>query len=319
MHVTVFGLGEAGALLAADLSTAGVDVTGFDPAPVATPEGVARSPDAAAAVADADIVLIVTGAQQAADVFDRIVAHLPADCLVADLSTSAPDAKAARAAAAAAADRSFVDVALMAPVPGRGLGTPSLASGAGAERYGAAMRPLGAPVELVGERAGAASTRKLLRSVTMKGLASVVIEALRAAERAGLSDWLWSDLVAEFESADEALLRAAGARHRRPCATPGPRDGGERRDARLARRRAADDQGDDRIAARRLRATAFRLYPIRRSRRAVPGCRRGSCCGRPRSGRRRRGGRRDRHRQASAARSGVASRCPTGCVAGRRR
>ncbi|MDF2732028.1 MAG: 6-phosphogluconate dehydrogenase-like protein [Desertimonas sp.] len=207
MHVTVFGLGEAGALLAADLSTAGVDVTGFDPAPVATPEGVARSPDAAAAVADADIVLIVTGAPQAADVFDRIVAHLPADCLVADLSTSAPDAKAARAASAAAADRSFVDVALMAPVPGRGLGTPSLASGAGAERYGAAMRPLGAPVELVGERAGAASTRKLLRSVTMKGLASVVIEALRAAERAGFSDWLWSDLVAEFESADEALLR----------------------------------------------------------------------------------------------------------------
>ena len=68
------------------------------------------------------------------------------------------------------------------------------------------MRPLGAPVELVGERAGAASTRKLLRSVTMKGLAAVVIEALRAAERAGLSDWLWSDLVAEFEAADEALF-----------------------------------------------------------------------------------------------------------------
>ena len=49
-------------LFAADLSTAGVDVTGFDPAPVATPEGVGRCPDVAAAVADADIVLIVTGA-----------------------------------------------------------------------------------------------------------------------------------------------------------------------------------------------------------------------------------------------------------------
>jgi 3-hydroxyisobutyrate dehydrogenase-like beta-hydroxyacid dehydrogenase len=65
---------------------------------------------------------------------------------------------------------------------------------------------LGAPVDVIGERAGDATTRKLLRSVMMKGLAAVVIEALRAAHAAGLSDWLWADLVAEMKAADEQLL-----------------------------------------------------------------------------------------------------------------
>ena len=61
-------------------------------------------------------------------------------------------------------------------------------------------------MEVIGDRAGDATTRKLLRSVTMKGLAAVVIEALRAAHAAGLADWLWSDLVAEMTAADERLL-----------------------------------------------------------------------------------------------------------------
>ena len=40
----------------------------------------------------------------------------------------------------------------------------------------------------------------------MKGLAAVVIEALLAAERAGLAAWLWNDLVREMEGADGELL-----------------------------------------------------------------------------------------------------------------
>jgi 3-hydroxyisobutyrate dehydrogenase-like beta-hydroxyacid dehydrogenase len=94
----------------------------------------------------------------------------------------------------------------MAPAPGRGLGTPALASGPGAERYAAALRPFGAAVEVIGDRTGDATTRKLLRSVMMKGLAAVVIEALRAGHAAGLAEWLWSDLVGEITAADEQLL-----------------------------------------------------------------------------------------------------------------
>jgi 3-hydroxyisobutyrate dehydrogenase-like beta-hydroxyacid dehydrogenase len=68
------------------------------------------------------------------------------------------------------------------------------------------MEGLGVPVEAVGDRAGDASTRKLLRSVVMKGLAAVLVEAIDAADAADLSAWLWSDISAEITAADEALL-----------------------------------------------------------------------------------------------------------------
>ena len=40
MKVAVFGLGEAGSLISADLAAAGVEARGYDPADVADPEGV---------------------------------------------------------------------------------------------------------------------------------------------------------------------------------------------------------------------------------------------------------------------------------------
>jgi 3-hydroxyisobutyrate dehydrogenase-like beta-hydroxyacid dehydrogenase len=206
MRLAVLGLGEAGTLFAADLAAAGESVTAFDPRDVPTPPGVERAVDPVAAVAEAGLVLVVTASADASAVLDTVVTASPAGALVADLSAAGPAAKAERAATAMEAGRPFIDVALMAPVPGQGLRTPSFVSGSGAERYAALMRPLGAPVEIVGERAGDASLRKLLRSVTMKGLAAVVIEAVRAAEQADLAEWLWSDLVAAIEAADGALL-----------------------------------------------------------------------------------------------------------------
>jgi len=206
MRVAMFGLGEAGTLFALDLIKAGVDVTGFDPAPVATPSGVTRFADPASAVRDADLVIALTASADAVGAVNQALAEIPATALYADLSTSSPAVKQELARIAAGRELEFVDVALMAVVPGRGLRTPALAAGTGAHRYVATMSPLGVPVEAVGERAGDAALRKLLRSVMMKGLAALVIEAMRAAESAGLSEWLWGNLVEEITAADEALL-----------------------------------------------------------------------------------------------------------------
>jgi 3-hydroxyisobutyrate dehydrogenase-like beta-hydroxyacid dehydrogenase len=63
------------------------------------------------------------------------------------------------------------------------------------------------PVELAGDEAGQASTRKLLRSVVMKGLAALLVESLRAAEAAGLAGETWDNLVAQLSAADGALVR----------------------------------------------------------------------------------------------------------------
>jgi 3-hydroxyisobutyrate dehydrogenase-like beta-hydroxyacid dehydrogenase len=206
MHVTLFGLGEAGSLFAADLVAAGCDVSGYDPAPVATPASVVRHDEPGAAVASAELVLALTPQADARGALTQALEAIPATALYADLSTSAPAIKRELAAIADRRALAFADVALLSIVPGNGMRATALVSGPGAERYVALMCPLGVPVEAIGTRAGDAATRKLLRSVMMKGLAALVIETMRAAEVAELSDWLWGNLVDEIIAADEAML-----------------------------------------------------------------------------------------------------------------
>ncbi len=207
MRVAVFGLGEAGSLFAADLAAEGHRVLGYDPAGVVTPEGVDRVDDPAEAVSGADLVLALTSAADARGALVQALGAIPRSALYADLSTSGADLESELAAVAERAGLLFADVALMAVVPGRGLRTPALASGPGAQRYVELMAPMGVPVESIGGAAGDASTRKLLRSVMMKGLAALVIEAMRAAGEAGQAEWLWGNLTAQIEAADGALLR----------------------------------------------------------------------------------------------------------------
>ena len=203
----MFGLGEAGSLFAADLAAEGHRVTAFDPADVPTPVGVERSDDPRDAVAGTDLVIALTSAADARTALTQALADIPDGALYADLSTSGADLEAELARRAAERGLLFTDVALMAVVPGKGLRTPALASGPGADRYVELMAPMGAPVESIGGGAGDASTRKLLRSVMMKGLAALVIEAMRAADQAGQAEWLWGNLTSQIEAADGALLR----------------------------------------------------------------------------------------------------------------
>lgn len=127
--------------------------------------------------------------------------------IYADLSTGSPGLKERLAAVAAGRSVRFVDVALMAPVPGSGLRVPALAAGEGAVEFAQLINDRGGRVTVVGETAGAAAARKLLRSVVMKGLAALLIESTEAAERYGEGDWFWNHLVEQFGVFDEALLR----------------------------------------------------------------------------------------------------------------
>lgn len=185
MKVAVLGLGEAGGRLAADLTAAGAEVHGYDPA--VTPDGDVRE-----AVAGCDVVLSVNTAAVAAAVAASVREALAPAAVYADLNTSAPALK--RELAALLAGVPFADVALLGPVPARGLATPALASGDGAEAFAARIGPLGMPIEVVSPTPGDAARRKLLRSVFMKGVAAATIESLEAAEAAGEVDWLRPEL-----------------------------------------------------------------------------------------------------------------------------
>ncbi len=192
--VAVLGLGEAGSRLAADLVAAGARVRGYDPLAGPTPDGVVRAPDPLSAVAGGDVVLGVTSAASALDAATSALPSLAPGAIYADLNTGRPSLKHELATLVDGAGGRFADVALLGPVPARGLGTPALASGLGAHAFADVVGPLGMPVEVLSDHAGDAAALKLLRSVFMKGLAASALESLHAAEAAGHADWLEQQL-----------------------------------------------------------------------------------------------------------------------------
>jgi 3-hydroxyisobutyrate dehydrogenase-like beta-hydroxyacid dehydrogenase len=206
LKVAVFGLGEAGALISGDLVDAGVEVTGYDPANVDTPGGVKRVSDPNQAVVDADVILAITASADAVTAINQTLGTIKSTTLYADLSTSSAGLKKELAAIAASSNILFTDIALMTIVPGNGMRTPALASGPGADRYVSIFVPLGVPVEAISDVPGDAATRKLLRSVMMKGLASLVVEAMQAGYAAGCEKWLWQNLADQLTAANEKVL-----------------------------------------------------------------------------------------------------------------
>lgn len=204
--IVIFGLGEAGSLFAADLAILGVRVNAYDPADVGTPDNIRRHEAPVDAVAGAEVVLALTGGADAETALTQALDDIPKTALYADLSTNSQGTKKTLAAIAGDAQLQFVDVALLTTVPGRGLKTPAVAAGDGATRYVEIFNGLGVPVERVSDDPGDAALRKLLRSIVVKGLAAIVIEAMRAGERAGCRDWLWENLARQITDADEAFL-----------------------------------------------------------------------------------------------------------------
>lgn len=206
LDVAVFGLGEAGGEIAAGLAAAGAAVAGYDPADVPDPAGVARVPYPTEAVAGVDMVLAVTASADAPAAMAQALDAIPAGAVYADLATASAGIKRDLAQTAAGRGLDFADVALMSTVPGKGLRTPVLVSGSGAVRYGELLAPAELPLEVLGDEPGLAATRKLLRSVVLKGFAALVIESLRAAEAAGLAEETWANLVDQFTAVDGEFL-----------------------------------------------------------------------------------------------------------------
>lgn len=59
---------------------------------------------------------------------------------------------------------------------------------------------------VVADRPGAASARKLLRSIFTKSMGAAAIEAMETARAMGCEDWLYQELAAELATQDAAHL-----------------------------------------------------------------------------------------------------------------
>lgn len=82
----------------------------------------------------------------------------------------------------------FADAAMLGSLPKDKHQVPITASGNGAAKFKEVMGAHGMKITLAGEKAGAASAIKLVRSIYMKGIASLLFETLEAAHAYGVSD-----------------------------------------------------------------------------------------------------------------------------------
>lgn len=203
--IAILGLGEVGAEFATDLIAAGATVRGYDPQ-VEAPDGVVPCVDEADAVDGAALVLSVNNAAAAVAAFRAASGHVAADAVWADLNSAAPAIQRELEGLASTRGIIFADVSIMASVPGHGVRTPMLASGAGADEFARQLGRYGGAVTVIDGPAGAAAERKLLRSVFYKGMSAAIVEALTAARAVGLEEWLRDNIAHELADADMQTL-----------------------------------------------------------------------------------------------------------------
>lgn len=211
--IAVLGLGEAGSLIARDLIAAGATVRGYDPAvpTLAGVPGVGTFTSAGGegeAAAGANLVLSVNSAKAAVGALEAAITaeSLKPGTAWADLNTASPGVKRELAELGEAHGIPVTDIAMMAPVPGKGLKVPMLASGAGAAEVAGQLTSLGANIEVLDGPAGLAAMRKLLRSVFYKGMSASIVEALDAARAFGYEDWLHDHIAGELAKLDAATV-----------------------------------------------------------------------------------------------------------------
>lgn len=209
--VTLVGLGEAGALLAAGFAKAGLQVKAYDIKvhETALAEsmraraqacGAQLSDTLAEAVAGADLVVSAVTASSATEAAVAVAEHLRPGQFFMDINSVSPGTKCKDLDAIAGAKGHYVEAAVMAPVPPYGIKVPMLLGGKQAELLSAALNSLGLRTKAVSTEVGVASAIKMCRSVMIKGIEALAVECLTAARRYGAEQAVLASLNETFPS-----------------------------------------------------------------------------------------------------------------------
>ncbi len=129
----------------------------------------------------ANILFVAVPANKALEVSESLKPFLKKDSIYVDVSASGPDVKRKIQENVQEKEVSFVDAAMMGPLPVYKHKVPILASGNGTDAFIDSMSPYGMEISKVSDNPGDASAVKLIRSIYMKGIAALFIELLEAA------------------------------------------------------------------------------------------------------------------------------------------
>jgi 3-hydroxyisobutyrate dehydrogenase-like beta-hydroxyacid dehydrogenase len=205
LRVGFLGFGEAGYHISKGLAGAGLtgivayDKYAADPKAGdlirrrAAEAGVALVPSVRRLCREATLIIALVPGRAALRALRAAVPHLAPDHVYVDAGTASVNVMV-EAGRLLEGKAGFVDVAMMGAVPLTGHKVAVLASGSHAEAFRGAMERFGMNIRVVGEHPGAATAMKLIRSVFMKGMAAVVMEALEAAHRHGALEAMAQDI-----------------------------------------------------------------------------------------------------------------------------
>jgi 3-hydroxyisobutyrate dehydrogenase len=198
---TFIGFGEAGQHIARGLKGAGAgpircydilfDKGGEGAERIRTRAaeiGVTACASSAEAVKGSAVVVSAVTASSAQNAATTAAAALTAGQTYMDINSCSPAVKRQNAVAVEKSGARFVESAVMESVPPHGHKVPMLLAGTHAMALVDLLKPLGMRVEAVGETVGQASSIKLLRSILIKGLESLMLESLYVASNLGVAD-----------------------------------------------------------------------------------------------------------------------------------
>jgi 3-hydroxyisobutyrate dehydrogenase-like beta-hydroxyacid dehydrogenase len=216
MQVALIGYGEVGRILAEDLRARGVAVSAYDlklehdvgaglGQPLrehAAAHDVVLAASHAVAAHGVDLVVSAVTASQAVAVAEATAPGLKRGAFFLDFNSASPGAKQRAAGIVNAAGGRYVEGAVMTSVPPYRIQVPLLLGGPDAAALAPRLAELGFAPKVASPKLGVASATKMCRSVMIKGLEAMVIEALTTARHYGVEDDVIASLQETFPGID---------------------------------------------------------------------------------------------------------------------
>lgn len=212
--ITFIGFGEAAQNMASgfrDENAEGLVISAYarkfnDPAykekflPIAEKCGVHLTGNLEEGVKDSDYILSLVNGQVAYEVGKRVIPLLNSSQLYVDLNATFPTAMHDLAEVAKQYHIPFADGAIMGPVAKFKHKIPIIVCGCDLGDFVSDMNGFGMRISQIGEKIGAASAMKLMRSIFQKGMPQLLLEFMLTAEKYGVLEQL-------IDSLDETLSK----------------------------------------------------------------------------------------------------------------
>ncbi|WP_291697000.1 NAD(P)-dependent oxidoreductase [Bradyrhizobium sp.] len=211
-HVGIVGYGEVGKILAEDLCRDGIKVSAYDikldgdqARPLqehAAGIGVTLALSSADLATRADLIVSAVTARETVSAAQACAGAMKKGAWFLDFNSASPAAKQRAAKLVNWGGGHYVEGAVMTSVPPYRIKVPLLLGGPAAAELAPLINELGFNAKVASDKLGVSSAVKMCRSIMIKGMEAMVIEAFTTARAYGVEDQVLASLKATFPGID---------------------------------------------------------------------------------------------------------------------